>query len=156
MSWHGIILYGTGPMWVESAGQWHGTLMFSLMYAFFPSARMSVHPSVYHTFSLCSHHRIIMKILWVITNDGIDGHTKCRGQRSKGQGHWGQNPILPFPDCNSSMNSHMVMKWCPKLDVAPKRCPTFSRASVKIRFWPKLGVSVIVTPVWIQVWLWNA
>ena len=29
----------------------------------------------------------------------------------------------PFPDCNSSLNSHMMMKWCKKLDVAYERCP---------------------------------
>ena len=28
----------------------------------------------------------------------------------KGQGHRGQNPISPFPDCKSSLNSHMAMK----------------------------------------------
>ena len=28
----------------------------------------------------------------------------------KGQGHRGHDPIWPFPDRNSSLNSHMVMK----------------------------------------------
>ena len=44
----------------------------------------------------------------------------CKRSRSevKGQGHRGQNPIYPFPDCNSSWNSHMAMKSCLKLDVA--------------------------------------
>ena len=41
----------------------------------------------------------------------------------KGQGHRCHDPIQPFPDSNSSLNSHMVMKWCTKLDVAYKRCP---------------------------------
>ena len=36
----------------------------------------------------------------------------------KGQGHRGHNPTEQFPDCNSSLNSQMVMKWCIKLDVA--------------------------------------
>ena len=27
-----------------------------------------------------------------------------------GQGHRGHNPTEPFPDCNSSLNSHMMMK----------------------------------------------
>ena len=30
-----------------------------------------------------------------------------------------------FPDCNSSFNSQMTMKWCTKLDVVWKRCPIF-------------------------------
>ena len=42
-----------------------------------PSVRLSVTP-----FSLCSHHRIIMK-LWVITNDRSDVRAKGQGQRSK-------------------------------------------------------------------------
>ena len=36
----------------------------------------------------------------------------------KGQGHRGQNPTKPFPDRNSSLNSHMGMKLCTKLDDA--------------------------------------
>ena len=28
-----------------------------------------------------------------------------------------------FPDCNSSLNSLMAMKWCTKLDIVEKRCP---------------------------------
>ena len=28
-----------------------------------------------------------------------------------------------FPDCNSSLNSPMAMKWCTKLETAKKRCP---------------------------------
>ena len=34
----------------------------------------------------------------------------------RGQGHRGQNPRYPFPDRNFSLNSHMMMKWCTKLD----------------------------------------
>ena len=33
------------------------------------------------------------------------------------------DPIWAFPDCNSSSNSPMAMKWCTKLDVVQKRCP---------------------------------
>ena len=38
----------------------------------------------------------------------------CKRSRSevKGQGHRGHNPTQPFPDCNSSLNSHMMMRWC--------------------------------------------
>ena len=44
--------------------------------------RPSVCPSV-TPFSLCSHHRIIMKFSGVITNDRSDVHAKGQGQRSK-------------------------------------------------------------------------
>ena len=43
-----------------------------------PSVCLSVTP-----FSLCSHHRIIMKFSGVITNDKSDVHAKGQGQRSK-------------------------------------------------------------------------
>ena len=73
------------------------------------SVRLSVCPSV-TPFWLRSHHRIIMKFSWVITND----QSPCKSSRSevKGQGHRGHNPTQPFPDCNSCLNSHMMMKWC--------------------------------------------
>ena len=34
-----------------------------------------------------------------------------------------QNPIYPFPDHESRLNSHMATKWCTKLNVAKERCP---------------------------------
>ena len=34
---------------------------------------------------------------------------KVRGQRSRSQRSW---PHLAIPDCNSSLNYHMMMKWC--------------------------------------------
>ena len=43
-----------------------------------PSVCLSVTP-----FSLCSHHRIIMKFSGVITNDKTDVHAKGQDQRSK-------------------------------------------------------------------------
>ena len=38
----------------------------------------------------------------------------CIRSRSevKGQGHRGQHQTYRFPDRNSSLNSHMMMKWC--------------------------------------------
>ena len=44
-----------------------------------------------------------------------DVYAKVQGQS---QGHKGQNPIYPFPDGNSSLNAHMAMEWCTKLEVA--------------------------------------
>ena len=45
--------------------------------------------------------------------------------RGKGQRHRGHDPIQPFPDRNSSLNSHMAMKWCTKLDVASRSSVIF-------------------------------
>ena len=33
------------------------------------------------------------------------------------------DPDWAFPDCNSSLNSPMAMKYCTKLEIAWKRCP---------------------------------
>ena len=46
----------------------------------------------------------------------------------KFQGHMAKknvdfDPNWAFPDCNSSLNSLMVMKWCTKLKTAKERCP---------------------------------
>ena len=46
------------------------------------SVRLSVRLPV-TPFSLCSHHRIIVKFSGVITNDRSDVHAKGQGQRSK-------------------------------------------------------------------------
>ena len=69
------------------------------------SVRVSVRLPVTH-FSLCSHHRII-NFSGAITNDRSDAHAKCLRPKVKGQG---QNPIVPFPDHNFNLNSHVVMK----------------------------------------------
>ena len=50
------------------------------------SVRLSVCPSVCLSvtpFWLCSHHRIIIKFSWVITNEKSKVHAKGQGQRSK-------------------------------------------------------------------------
>ena len=63
---------------------------------------------------LCSHHRIIMSYYqWQKCRP-------CKRSRSevKGQGHKGQHSTWAFPDCNSSLNSPMAMKWYTKLEVA--------------------------------------
>ena len=60
---------------------WHGWNIFSCDQAalgIVQSVCLSVTP-----FWLCSHHHIIMKFTWVITNDRSDVHAKCQGQRSK-------------------------------------------------------------------------
>ena len=78
--------------------------------SFYPSVR----PSACHTFLimfLSSYHPEIFRRYY---------HWQtCKRSRSeiKGQGHRGHDPTYPFPDCNSSFNSHTAMKWCTKLDV---------------------------------------
>ena len=72
-----------------------------------PSVRLSVCPSV-TPFWPCSHHRIIMKFSGVITLGQGKVHAKGQGQRSRSQR---SRPNFLFPDCNSSLNSHMMMKW---------------------------------------------
>ena len=54
----------------------------------------------------------------------------------KFQGHTGQkivnfDPNWGFLDSNCSLNSPMGLKWCTKLGVVEKRCPIFSRSSIK-------------------------
>ena len=57
---------------------------------------------------------------------------------------------LVLPDCNSSLDSPMVSKWCTELDIVKKRCPVIFQGhqlNFKVAwannfwFWPKLSVS---------------
>ena len=82
------------------------------------SVRPSVRPSVCDTFLtmfMSSYHHGIFR-----SSYQWQKWCPCKRSRSevKGQGHRGHDPIWPFPDRNSSLNSYMVMKWCTKLDVA--------------------------------------
>ena len=52
------------------------------LYEWFSPSVRPPRPSVTH-FSLCSHHRIIMKFSGLITSDRSDVHAKDQGQRSK-------------------------------------------------------------------------
>ena len=76
---------------------------------------LSVCPSVCYNFFLSSYHHEIFR-----SYNQWQMRCPCKWPRSevKGQGYRGQNPIKPFPDCNSSLNWHMVMKWCTELAVA--------------------------------------
>ena len=83
-----------------------------MVFSVCPSVRLSVCPSVRHTcltmFPSSYHHEICRShYQW-------QKWRPCKRSRSevKGQGHRGHNPTLPFPDCNSSLNSLMMMKWC--------------------------------------------
>ena len=49
------------------------------------------------------------------------------------------HPNLAFPDCNSSLNSPMAIKWCTTLEVEYKRCPNVFQghtSNCKVT-WPK-------------------
>ena len=84
-----------------------------MVFSVCPSVRLSVCPLVRpsHLFDYVPssyHHEIFMSYYqW-------QKWRPCKRSRSevKGQGHRGHNPTLPFPDCNSSLNSVMMMKWC--------------------------------------------
>ena len=74
------------------------------------------------------------------------------------------DPNCAFPDCNSSLNSPMALKWCKKLDVVQKRCPIVSQgppSNLKVTRDKKLPILTQIerfrtgTPVWIHPWLWN-
>ena len=114
------------------------------------SVRLSVRPFVRHTFLTMFPSSYHHEIFWSYYQ--WQKWRACKRPRSevKGQGHRGQHPTWPFPDRNSSFNSHMMMKLCTELDVAYKRCPivfqghpsNFKVTRLKnCRFWPKLGVS---------------
>ena len=78
---------------------------------FSPSVCLSVRPSV------CLSH--LFDYVPIIVSSWnfqellpVTKVTSMQKVKVKGQGHRGHNPTSPFPDCNSSLNSHMMMKWC--------------------------------------------
>ena len=91
---------------------------------------------------------------------------KVIGQISRSHGSKIVNfdPNWAFPDCNSSLNSPMVTKWCIKLEVAWKRCPIVIQghpSNLKVTRDNKSPILTrmegfrTVTLVWIHRWLWN-
>ena len=78
-----------------------------------PSVRLSVCPSV-RLSHLFDYVPIILSSwnfqeLLPVTKVTSMQKVKVRGQRSRSQR---SRPKFSFPDCNSSLNSHMMMKWC--------------------------------------------
>ena len=58
----------------------------------------------------------------------LAAHSSFSRSSVKFQGHTALkvvefDPYWAFPDCNSSLNSPMVMKCCTKLETAKERCP---------------------------------
>ena len=83
-------------------------MVFSVCLSVRPSVCLSVRHTFLTMFSSSYHHEIFRSYYqW-------QKWRPCKRSRSevKGQGHRGHNPTLAFPDCNSSLNSHMMMKWC--------------------------------------------
>ena len=90
MRWHYSAFTITASIFVAVYNLCTDTELFScdqaaiwLVQSVRPSVRPSVCPSVCHTFSPCSHHRIIIKFSGVITMVKSDVHAKGQGQRSK-------------------------------------------------------------------------
>ena len=127
------------------------------------SVRLSVCLSVCRTFWLCTHHRIIMKFLGVITSERSDVHAKGQGQRSK----------VKVTEVNTHFSRFRTVtpvwidiwwwndaqSWC-CLEEVPY---CFSRSSVKFQghtaqkssIFTPIGGFRTVTPVWIHQWLRN-
>ena len=133
-----------------------------------PSFRPSVRPSVRLSvtpFWPCSYHRIIMKFSGVITSDKSDVHAKGQGQRSK----------VKVTDVTTQLNrfrtvtpvwihiwrwndaySLIVLRIGALLFLKVIRQISRSHGSKNRRIWPRLGVSGLLTPVWVHQWLPNA
>ena len=74
------------------------------------------------------------------------------------------DPDWAFPDCNSSLNTLMAVKWCIKLEATSKRCPIVFQghpSNFKVTQHNKSPILTrieyfwTVTLVWIHRWLWN-
>ena len=127
------------------------------------SVCLSVHPSV-TPFSPCSHHRIIMKLSGVITNDKSDVHAKGQGQRSKVKvtevntqlnRFWTVTPVWIHIWWWNDAYSLMMLRRGALLFFKVIRQISRSHGSKKRSIWPRLGISGLLTPVWIHQWLRN-
>ena len=74
------------------------------------------------------------------------------------------DPNWTFPDCKSSLNSLMAMKWCTKLEATQKRCPIVFQShpsnsmvtlDKKLPILTRIERYRILTPVSIHPGLWN-
>ena len=88
----------------------------------------------------------------------------CKRSRSKVKVTEVKTHLSLFLDCNCSLNSHMMMKWCKKLDVAKERCPiVFQGHPPNFKFTRDKKSPILtrierfrsVTPVSIHRWFWN-
>ena len=111
----------------------------------FPSVRPSVAP-----FSLCFHHRIIMKFSGVITNDKSKVHTKGQGQRSNVKVTEVKTQLNRFRTVTpvwihiwwwNDAHSLILLRRGALLFFKVVRQFSRSHGSKNRRIWPKLGVS---------------
>ena len=118
-----------------------------------PSVCLSVTP-----FWLCSYHRIIMKFSGVITNDQGDVHAKVQGQRSKVKVTEVKTQFRRFRTVTpvgidlwwwNDAQTLMLLRRDALLFFKVIRQISRSHGSKNHRFWPNLGVSGLLTPVWI-------
>ena len=69
-------------------------------------------------------------------------------------------PDWAFPDCNSSLNTLMAVKWCIQFEGTSKRCPIVFQGHPSNFKVTQHNKSPILTRikrlVWIPRWLWNA
>ena len=116
---------------------------------FSPSVRPSVCLSL-TPFSLCSHHRIIMKFSGVIINDKSDVHAKGQGHRSKVKVTEVMTPLSRFRTVTPVWNhiwwwndaySLMLLRRGALLFFKVIRQISRSHGSKNRRIWPRLGVS---------------
>ena len=123
-----------------------------------PSVRLSVTP-----FSLCSHHRNIMKFSGVITNDKSDVHAKGPGQRSKVKvtevktqfrRFWTVTPVwIDIWWWNDAQTLMLLRRGA--LLFFEVICQISRSSGSKIVDFAQFGRFRTVTPVWIHQWLRN-
>ena len=69
------------------------------------------------------------------------------------------DPNWGLPDCNSSLNLMMAMKWCAKLEAASKRRLIVFKVICQTNFKVTRNTQVerfrTVTQVWVHRWIWN-
>ena len=114
-----------------------------------PSVCPSVRPSV-TPFSLCFHHRIIMKFSGVITNAKSDVHAKGQGQRSKVKVTEVKTQLSRFRTVTpvwihicqwNDAQSLIRLRKGALLFLKVIRQISRSHGTKNGRFWPKFGVS---------------
>ena len=129
------------PYWIFSCDQAALWMVQSVR----PSVCLSVTP-----FSLCFHHRIIMKFSGVITNDKSDVHAKGQGQRSNVKVTEVMAPLSRFRTVTPVWNhkwwwkdaySLMLLRRGALLFFKVIRQISRSHGSKNRRIWPRLGVS---------------
>ena len=115
-------------------------------------------------FSLCSHHRIIMKFSGVITNDRSDVHAKGQGQKSKVEVTEVKTPFNRFRTITPVSIHWWLRNDAQSLKEHRRGALLFfkvihlisrSHETKKLLILTQIGHFRTVTPVWIHQWLRN-